>query len=76
MSSRMGIAQRLEPRNRVNSKTISLQVINQSVYGSIMIDAVRHAGIDPDAPGSVEAHYLYDEKLLVLDLGGEFQDDE
>ena len=75
MSSRLGIAQRLSPKNRVTSRTASLQTMRTSVTATLMKSAIDEAGIDPDDPGTVEQYYLHDEQLLVFDLGGEFQTD-
>jgi hypothetical protein len=74
MSSRLGIAQRLDPKNRVKDTEISLQTVRQSVTATLMKDAVLHAGIDPQSPGKVEQYYLRDEQLLVIDLGGHYKE--
>jgi len=39
-----------------------------------MLDAVRHSGRDEHDPGDAMQYYLRDEELLVIDLGGQYED--
>lgn len=56
--------------------TVSLQKEGNSVRGTLDKNGVCHAGIDTSDPGEVKSYYLYDEKLLVFDLGGNFNVDD
>jgi hypothetical protein len=69
---------RLAIENRVRETTVSLQLESggYSVRATLDKTAVRHAGIDTTDPGKVESYYLYDDELLVFDLGGNFNVEE
>ena len=46
----------------------SLWHVKGSVRGTIMADAINHAGIDKRAPDDVTQLYLRDEGLVIFDL--------
>jgi hypothetical protein len=72
------LVDRLRPENRVREGTVSLLARRDrgSVTTTVDLEAVRHSGRDPDEPGTVDYFYLRHEQLLVLDLGGNFADDD
>jgi hypothetical protein len=74
----LGLGERLRPRNRVAEGEISLTPAHStrgSVRATVDKEALRHAGRDPEDPGTASWFYLRNEGLLVLDLGGEYTDD-
>lgn len=67
------ILNRIKPERRVSEGTVSLVPSQRNVRATMPIEAVRHSGRDPDAPGEVSYFYLRNQGLLIFDLGGEFQ---
>lgn len=78
MSQRsLGLDERIRPANRVregSTKLTGRSGTRRSVLAVLDIDAVRHAGLDPDDPGEISWFYLKREGLLVFDLAGEYTD--
>jgi hypothetical protein len=76
--SRIGLAKRLDPERRVREGSVSLNggPKRHSVTATIDLEAIRHAGRDPDAPGSCSWFYLPDLELIAFDLGGQFSERE
>jgi len=60
----------------VRESEVSLQDQDGCVRGALDKEAIRHAGRDPENPGTVMSYYLRDQQLLVFDLGGAFDVDE
>lgn len=65
----------LDPDRRVQEGEISLQSNGGCVRGSYPKEPFRHAGRDPDNPGTVPWYYIREQGLLVIDLEGQFDDD-
>lgn len=65
----------LAPERRVTEGTISLSRSGRGVTGAIPKEPCRHAGVDVDDPGTRNWYYWRNEGLLIIDLGGEFEDD-
>jgi hypothetical protein len=67
------VLSRINPERRVSEGDVSLTSHTRQVRATVPIDAVRHSGRDEDDPGSAHWYYLRDKKLLIFDLGGEFE---
>jgi len=74
MATKRDLEQRLAPAKRIQTQTVSLQTTGGSVRAVLNKEALRHAGVDPDNPGTVETHYVRDKQWLVIDLGEATQD--
>jgi len=66
----------LNPERRVQEGDVSLQTGDNCIRGSYPLEPARHAGIDPENPGSVSWYYVRSQQLLVIDLGGQFEDND
>lgn len=72
-ASTESILERIDPERRVSEGVVSLTAGDRNVRATVPLEAVRHSGRDVDDPGSSGWFYLRDRKLLILDLGGEFE---